>query len=63
MNTLVKFTLAITLSLLGISESNAQWNKKIVGNGNITTKTVTTKTYDIRPLHGKFLQKKTKKYG
>ena len=52
MNTLVKFTLAITLSLLGISESNAQWKKKIVGNGNITTKTVTTKTYDIIDIVG-----------
>ena len=46
MNTLVKFTLAITLILFGISESNAQWNKKVVGNGDITTKKITTESYD-----------------
>ncbi len=47
MNTLVKLTLAITLSVFGLAESNAQWgNKKVVGNGNITTKTIKTNDYD-----------------
>ena len=47
MKTLLKLTLAISLSLLGISESNAQWgNKKVVGSGNVTTKTVNTGNYD-----------------
>ena len=47
MNSLIKLTLAITLTFLGVSESNAQWgNKKVVGNGDITTKTVTTNLYD-----------------
>ena len=46
MNTIAKITLALTLSLFGISESNAQWNKKVVGNGDITTKKITTQSYD-----------------
>jgi len=47
MKTLLNFTLAIALTLIGVTESNAQWgNKKVVGNGNITTKTVTTGNYD-----------------
>ena len=47
MKTLLKLTLAVSLSLLGISESNAQWgNKKVVGNGNVTTKTINTGNYD-----------------
>jgi len=47
MKTVLKLSLAITLSLLGISESHAQWgNKKVVGNGNVTTKTVSTGNYD-----------------
>lgn len=47
MNTLVKLTLALTIFLFGISESNAQWgDKKIVGSGNITTKIISTPSYD-----------------
>lgn len=47
MNTLVKITLALTLALFGVSESSAQWgNQKVVGNGDITTKTVSTESYD-----------------
>ena len=47
MKSILKLSLAISLSLLGISESNAQWgNKKVVGNGNVTTKTVSTGDYD-----------------
>jgi hypothetical protein len=47
MSTLVKITLTLTIFLFGISESNAQWgNKKVVGSGNITTKTVSTPSYD-----------------
>lgn len=47
MKTLLKLTLAVSLSLLGISESNAQWgNNKVVGSGNVTTKTVSTGNYD-----------------
>ena len=47
MNTITKLLLAITLSVFGISESNAQWgNKKVTGNGNVTTKTVNTSDYD-----------------
>ncbi len=46
MNTIVKLTLTITIFVLGVSESNAQWGHKVVGNGNITTKTVSTQSYD-----------------
>ena len=47
MKTVLKLSLAIALSLLGISESHAQWgNKKVVGNGNVTTKTISTGDYE-----------------
>ncbi len=46
MNTLVKITLALTLTVFGVSESNAQWGSKVVGNGDITTKTISTESYD-----------------
>lgn len=46
MNTIVKLTLSLFLILFGFSESNAQWNKKVVGNGDITTKIITTQSYD-----------------
>lgn len=46
MKTLIKITLVIALSLLGVSEAKAQWGQKVVGNGNVTTKTVTTQSYD-----------------
>jgi hypothetical protein len=39
--------LAIAFVLLFSSESFAQWgNKKVIGNGNVTTKSVTTSDYD-----------------
>jgi hypothetical protein len=46
MNTLVKFTLSLSLIIFGFSESTAQWNKKVVGNGDITTNNITTQSYD-----------------
>jgi hypothetical protein len=46
MNAFLKITLSISLILFGFSEINAQWgNKKIVGNGNITTQTISTSDY------------------
>ncbi len=44
MKSLIHYTLAITLCLLSINTSIAQ-NKKVKGNGNITTKTITTEDY------------------
>jgi len=47
MKKLFNFTLAIAITLMSISESYAQWgNKKVVGNGNVTTKTINTGDYD-----------------
>jgi hypothetical protein len=46
MNTLVKFTLSLSLIIFGTSESTAQWNKNVVGNGDITTNNRTTQAYD-----------------
>ena len=46
MNTLVKFTLSLSLIVFGLSKSTAQWNKKVVGNGNITTNNIATQSYD-----------------
>ncbi len=46
MNTLVKLTLSLSLIIFGFSESTAQWNKKVVGNGNTTTNKITTQSYD-----------------
>jgi len=46
MKTLSKIFLAATLSIIGFSEANAQWGNRITGNGNITTKTVNTGSYD-----------------
>jgi hypothetical protein len=46
MNALVKFTLSLSLIIFGFSESTAQWNKKVVGNGDITTNKITTQSYD-----------------
>jgi len=46
MNTLVKFTLSLSLIIFGFSESTAQWNKKVVGNGDTTTNIRTTQAYD-----------------
>jgi hypothetical protein len=46
MKKIVKIYLALFISLFGISETNAQWNKKVSGNGDITTKTIVTPSYD-----------------
>jgi hypothetical protein len=46
MNTLVKFALSLSLIIFGFSESTAQWNKKVVGNGDITTNNIKTQSYD-----------------
>jgi len=47
MRTFLKLTLTATLLLTSVSNMNAQWgNKKIEGNGDITTKTITTQSYD-----------------
>ncbi len=53
MNTLFKYTFAITLSVLGFSEMTAQWgNKRVQGNGNVVTKTVNTQDYDAVKVVG-----------
>ncbi|NND62901.1 MAG: DUF2807 domain-containing protein [Flavobacteriaceae bacterium] len=47
MKSLIKITLTVALALVGLSNAQAQWgNKKVVGNGNVTTKTVSTGSYD-----------------
>ncbi len=47
MKRIIKISLAVFLAVFGLSNANAQWgNKKIVGNGNVTTKTVNTGNYD-----------------
>jgi len=44
---MLKIALAATVVLLGTQEAAAQWgNKKVVGNGNVTTKTVKTGDYE-----------------
>ena len=46
MNKFVKIALALIISLFGVSETNAQWNKKVSGNGDVTTKSIVTQSYD-----------------
>ena len=47
MKAILHITIAITLTFFGVTESHAQsGNKKVVGNGNVTTKTVNTSDYD-----------------
>jgi|TARA_R110002110_G_scaffold36397_23_gene121468 hypothetical protein len=46
MNTLVKLTLSLSLIIFGFSESTAQRNKKVVGNGDTTTNVRTTQSYE-----------------
>jgi hypothetical protein len=51
MKQLLNLTLAIAISLMGLNQSQAQWGgKKVVGNGNSTSKTVNTGSYDA--IHG-----------
>ena len=46
MNTLRKITLVIALTLIGQTQLFAQWgSEKVVGNGNVVTKTVSTSDY------------------
>lgn len=47
MKTIQYASLVVACAFLGLTEMNAQWgNKKVVGNGNVTTKTVNTGDYD-----------------
>lgn len=47
MKTMLKIALSAAVILLGTQTASAQWgNKKVVGNGNVTTKTVNTSDYD-----------------
>lgn len=47
MKTAVNLTVAIAFLILGTFTAHAQWgNKKVVGNGNVTTKTISTGNYD-----------------
>jgi len=47
MNRLFKYVLALAIVMMGTGNAFAQWgNKKVVGNGNVTTKTVNTGSYD-----------------
>lgn len=44
---MLKIALTAAIVLAGTSQAQAQWgNKKVVGNGNVTTKTVNTGSYD-----------------
>ena len=46
MNTIIKITLAITLTIIAQTQLFAQWGgEKVVGNGNVVTKTVNTSDY------------------
>lgn len=47
MQTMLKSIMCAGLLLFSVTESTAQWGKnKVVGNGNVTTKTVSTGDYD-----------------
>lgn len=47
MNRLFNYALALGLVILGTGNVSAQWgNKKITGNGNVTSRTVNTSDYD-----------------
>jgi hypothetical protein len=55
MNTLVRITLALTFILLGTTDGISQkWGNKgkVKGNGNVTTKTVSTSDYDAVEVAG-----------
>ncbi len=46
MKTIIRITLVFTLVIFSLSEVSAQWsNEKVVGNGNVTTNTVSTSDY------------------
>ncbi len=48
MKTFIKLSLIAGLLIAGTQDTLAQWgNKKVVGNGNVTTKTVNTGSYDV----------------
>ena len=44
MRTLVKLILSLSLIIFGLSESTAQGNKKVIGNGAITTTIIATQS-------------------
>ncbi|GAB5399383.1 MAG: head GIN domain-containing protein [Aureisphaera sp.] len=46
MKKLIRLSLVAGLLIAGAQEMQAQWGKKVVGNGNVTTRTVTTGDYD-----------------
>jgi hypothetical protein len=46
MNRLFKYVLALAIVMMGTGNVFAQWGKKVVGNGNVTTKTINTADYD-----------------
>ena len=47
MKTLAKIIMVVALTVFGLSTAQAQWgNKKVTGNGNVTTNTVNTGDYD-----------------
>lgn len=46
MKSLFKLTLVTSFALLSCTSSFAQWSKKVKGNGNVTTKTIKTGSYD-----------------
>jgi len=54
MNTIFKITLAVTFLIINVSHLNAQvfGNKKITGNNNVVTKTVTTSDYNAINVTG-----------
>ena len=52
MNTILKLSMAAALLLAGTSDVAAQWGKKVVGNGNVTTNTVSTGSYDAIKVIG-----------
>ena len=54
MNTLLRLTLAIAFMLIHVIPVNAQnyGNKKVTGNNNVITKTVTTSDYDAIDVTG-----------
>lgn len=52
MNTTIKLILAVCLFVAGSTDVLAQWGKKVVGNGNVTERTVNTASYDAVKVIG-----------